>query len=60
MCRSRESIGAPQKDPVLLVLGQNLETFMRALGLSKKLLDQIYEMLVRFAEESNPRDECKD
>ncbi len=29
MCRSHESMSDPQKVSVLLVLGQNLETFMR-------------------------------
>ncbi len=34
--------------------------YIHALGRSKKLLSQIYEMLIRYAEESTPRDECKD
>ncbi len=33
---------------------------IHALGLPKKLLSQIYEMLIQYTEESTPRDDCED
>ena len=60
MCRSRESMGAPAKGSGATRVGAKKFRDIQALGLSKNLLSQIYEMLVRYAEESTPQDECED
>ena len=52
-------MGAPAKGSGATRVGAKFRD-IHALGLSKKLLSQVYEMLVRYAEESTPRDECED